>query len=115
MGQLSRRGLLELGGLSALDALAGNAAGIRAVVATAAPSLKFAAYADVTLLDGPLLDQFRARHATMLAMDEDATPPRGIRSWTTCWRACCTTSTAAAAPCLHSIEAPPTRCSCRSN
>jgi hypothetical protein len=34
--------------------------------------MKHAAYADVTLLDGPMLDQFRAQHATLLAMDDDA-------------------------------------------
>src|ERR1700723_1560359 len=71
MGQLSRRRLLELGGLSALSVLAGNAARCPAA-ATAVPALKFAAYADVMLFDGPLLDQFRAQHATLLAMDEDA-------------------------------------------
>ena len=72
MGQMSRRGLLELGAMSALSALAGNAATVRAATASSAPGLKWAAYADVTLLDGPLLDQFRAQHATLLAMDEDA-------------------------------------------
>jgi DUF1680 family protein len=72
MGQLSRRRLLELGGLSALSALAGKAFTARATAASSAPALKFAAYADVALLDGPLLDQFRAQHATLLAMDEDA-------------------------------------------
>ena len=34
--------------------------------------MKPAAYTDVTLLDGPMLDQFRAQHATLLAMDDDA-------------------------------------------
>ncbi|HKD20761.1 MAG TPA: beta-L-arabinofuranosidase domain-containing protein [Rhizomicrobium sp.] len=29
-------------------------------------------YGDVTLLDGPLREQFRAQHATLLAMDEDS-------------------------------------------
>ena len=72
MGQMSRRGLLELGAMSALSALAGNAATVHAATASSAPGLKWAAYADVTLLDGPLLDQFRAQHATLLAMDEDA-------------------------------------------
>lgn len=71
MGQLSRRRLLELGGLSALSALADNAGHCRAAT-TIVPAFKFAAYANVTLLDGPLLDQFRAQHATLLAMDEDA-------------------------------------------
>jgi hypothetical protein len=35
-------------------------------------ALQAAAYGDVELLDGPLLDQFRAQHRTLLAMDEDA-------------------------------------------
>ena len=34
--------------------------------------LRPAAYAEVTLLDGPLLEQFRAQHATLMAMDERA-------------------------------------------
>jgi hypothetical protein len=72
MGRLSRRGLLQLGGLSTLSALTGNAAAFHVAAASSSPGLKPAAYADVTLLDGPLLDQFRAQHATLLAMDEDA-------------------------------------------
>jgi uncharacterized protein len=72
MGRFSRRGLLQLGGLSTLSALTGNAAAFHVAAASSSPGLKPAAYADVTLLDGPLLDQFRAQHATLLAMDEDA-------------------------------------------
>ena len=36
------------------------------------PQLRPARYAEVALLDGPLLEQFRAQHATLLSMDEDA-------------------------------------------
>jgi hypothetical protein len=36
------------------------------------PPMEPAAYADVTLLGGPMLEQFRSQHATLLAMDEDA-------------------------------------------
>ena len=41
---------------------------------TAPPALMLspAGYEDVALLDGPMLDQFRAQHAALLAMDEDA-------------------------------------------
>jgi len=71
MGGISRRTLLELGALSAAGALAGKAAAHVAAVSAPA-AVRPAAYADVTLLDGPLLDQFRAQHATLLGMDEDA-------------------------------------------
>src|SRR5271168_1133867 len=36
------------------------------------PALRPADRADVTLLDGPMMDQFGAHHATLLSMDEDA-------------------------------------------
>jgi uncharacterized protein len=73
MRGISRRTLLELGALSAAGALVGKAAAAAHVDAvTAPPAVRPAAYADVTLLDGQLLDQFRAQHATLLAMDEDA-------------------------------------------
>jgi hypothetical protein len=78
MGQVSRRRLLELGGWSAASALVGNAAAAassaagRVDAATPGPAIRPAAYGNVTLLDGPLLDQFRAQHATLMAMDEDA-------------------------------------------
>jgi DUF1680 family protein len=71
MGPISRRTLLELGALSVAGAWASRAA---ASISAAAPSPKLtpAAYGDVTLLDGPLRDQFRAQQTTLLAMDEDA-------------------------------------------
>ena len=34
--------------------------------------LKPVDYSDVVLLDGPMREQFRAQHATLLALDEDA-------------------------------------------
>jgi DUF1680 family protein len=85
MGGFSRRTLLQLGAWSTASALAGKAAASAASAlhdpphdnsAAAAPAIRPAirpaAYAEVTLLDGPLLDQFRAQHTTLLAMDDDA-------------------------------------------
>jgi uncharacterized protein len=77
MTRLSRRALLQLGGLTATNSLAGRAVGKVAMppgkpVPAAALLMNPAAYADVTLLDGPMLDQFRSQHATLLAMDENA-------------------------------------------
>jgi DUF1680 family protein len=71
MSQLSRRSILQLGSLSALQALTGRA------WSTASPSAASrmmipARYGDVAFTGGPLLEQFRAQHATLLAMDEDA-------------------------------------------
>jgi hypothetical protein len=37
-----------------------------------ATMMRPAGYADVTLLDGPMLEQFQSTHRTLLAMDEDA-------------------------------------------
>jgi DUF1680 family protein len=71
MGHISRRTLLELGALSVAGAWSGRAAA-RISDATSATTMTPVGYADVTLLDGPLLDQARAQHATLLAMDEDA-------------------------------------------
>jgi DUF1680 family protein len=71
MADLSRRSALKLAGASlAGGAMAGMGAADTAPVARAV--LQPAAYKDVTLLDGPMRDQFRAQHATLLAMDEDA-------------------------------------------
>jgi uncharacterized protein len=71
MGPISRRSILKFGGVTVASAFAGRAvaavSGVpRAVMMTPAPR------ADVTMLDGPMLEQFRAHHATLLAMDEDA-------------------------------------------
>jgi DUF1680 family protein len=71
MDRISRRSILKLGGLTVASALAGRAAGTVGA-ATSAQRMKPARRADVTLLDGPMLEQFRAHHATLLAMDEDA-------------------------------------------
>jgi len=66
---LCRRSVLKLAGASlASGALAtGASASLRA----ARPMLPVRR-ADVALLEGPMLDQFRGHHATLLAMDEDA-------------------------------------------
>jgi hypothetical protein len=66
---LSRRSVLRLAGAAA----AGVALPVGAKADTARTAkLVPARYADVTLNDGPLRAQFRAQHATLLAMDEDA-------------------------------------------
>ena len=71
MAKLSRRALLKLGGLAAATAWA--ACRNRAWCAVAAqPDLRPPAYGAVTLHAGPMLAQFQAQHATLLAMDEDA-------------------------------------------
>jgi uncharacterized protein len=70
MDRFSRRSILKLGGLGLASAFAGRVAG--AAAAPIAPLLKPAGRADVSLLDGPMLEQFTAHHATLLAMDEDA-------------------------------------------
>jgi hypothetical protein len=71
MDRISRRSILKIGGLSVASALAGRAAGSMSGMS---PTVMMtpAGRADVTLLDGPMLEQFRAHHATLLAMDEDA-------------------------------------------
>ena len=71
MGQFSRRVILQFGGLAAASALVRRAAG-RIAVRPATASMAPPSHADVTLLDGPMLEQFRAQHATLLAMDEDS-------------------------------------------
>ena len=77
MHPISRRSVLKLGGLAVAGTLAGRAgAKMNAASGTSAmsdvPAMRPADRADVTLLDGPMMDQFRAHHATLLSMDEDA-------------------------------------------
>jgi hypothetical protein len=72
MSQFSRRSLLQLGGLGALQALAGRAVSLGAPNTAAALIMRPAGYGDVAITSGPLRDQFRAQHAALLAMDEDA-------------------------------------------
>ena len=62
----TRRSLLKLAGAAVF---AGRLPGKPSMPA---PQLRPAGYAEATLLEGPLLDQFRAQHATLLSMDEDA-------------------------------------------
>ena len=71
MVRISRRSLLKLGGMSAAGALAGSVAG-RLRAECCAPRMTPAGYGDVELFDGPMRDQFRAQHAALLQMDEDA-------------------------------------------
>ncbi len=72
MGHYSRRSLLQLGGTAiGVSAFAGSIS-TRANAQRAELAFRPAQYADVTLLDGPMLEQFRETHKTLLAMDEDA-------------------------------------------
>jgi uncharacterized protein len=71
MDPLSRRSILKLGGLAVASALAGRVAA-KMSTGSNADALEYADRASVTLLDGPMLEQFRAHHATLLAMNEDA-------------------------------------------
>jgi len=69
MEGFSRRGLLQAGATAAITASVGG----RAVAGQAGHTLwQAAAYSDVELLEGPLQDQFRRHHATLLALDNDA-------------------------------------------
>jgi DUF1680 family protein len=71
MADCSRRSLLQAGGALTAGALGGSSVAW-AAPAAGALALTPAGYGDVTLLDGPMLAQFRAQHATLLAMDEAA-------------------------------------------
>jgi uncharacterized protein len=70
MTQISRRSLLSLGAYGAASAAFGKVISRE----TAAPELRLRppSYAQVTLADGPLRDQFNVQHATLLSMDEDS-------------------------------------------
>jgi DUF1680 family protein len=71
MDPISRRSVLKFGGLAVASSLAGRVAA-KVSNGSKADGLDYAARADVTLLDGPMREQFRAHHATLLAMNEDA-------------------------------------------
>jgi uncharacterized protein len=71
MDPLSRRSILKLGGLAVASTLAGRAAA-KISGASSPDLLQYADRSSVTLLDGPMLEQFRAQHATLMAMNEDA-------------------------------------------
>jgi DUF1680 family protein len=71
MGEISRRSVLKMGGLTVASALAGKVMA-KGDAATATLAMKPVAHAAVSLLDGPMLEQFRAQHRALLAMDEDA-------------------------------------------
>jgi hypothetical protein len=71
MDPISRRSVLKFGGLAGAATLAGRVA---ANIASGS-NVRTLAYADrasVQLLDGPMREQFRAHHTTLLAMNEDA-------------------------------------------
>jgi len=74
VSEYSRRALLQLGAVAAAAAPAVRAGA--APLASAGPDghavLRQVDYAEVELLEGPLREQFRGHHATLLAMDEDA-------------------------------------------
>lgn len=71
MDTISRRSILKFGGLAIASTFGGPLAA-KGSSASIAQELDFADRARVALLDGPMLQQFRAHHATLLAMDEDA-------------------------------------------
>ncbi|MGH8217438.1 MAG: beta-L-arabinofuranosidase domain-containing protein [Steroidobacteraceae bacterium] len=70
MRTLSRRSALELAGFAATGAWIGARANARSIAVT--PALRAADYPEVRLHESPLLAQFEAQHATLLALDEDA-------------------------------------------
>ncbi len=71
MQPISRRSLLKFAGLAVASTVAGRA-GARKTASANADALDYADRASVVLLDGPMREQFRAHHATLLAMNEDA-------------------------------------------
>src|SRR5271154_5237563 len=71
MTDFSRRSLLKVGGGLAAGFFANEGVADAGAVSAGA-MLKPADYSDVALLDGPMREQFRAQHATLLALDEDA-------------------------------------------
>jgi len=71
MGAISRRGILRLGGWCATAAWT-NRIALGSANTAAATTLTPASYGDVELREGPMLDQFRTQHATLMAMNEDS-------------------------------------------
>jgi DUF1680 family protein len=73
MNGISRRYFLKAGAAAAgASVLPGSEPLLSALTGkTAAARLSPFSYADVELLDGPMLEQFRANHAFFLALDED--------------------------------------------
>ena len=73
MDAISRRDFLKTGAAAAgAAALPGAGRALSALAEqTAATRLLPFAYADVELLDGPMLEQFRTNHAFFLALDDD--------------------------------------------
>ena len=72
MTYLNRRSVLQLGGLGALQALAGRVWSTAQSNTHPTRIMIPPRYGDVAFTSGPLQEQFRAQHATLLAMDEDA-------------------------------------------
>ena len=64
--------MLKLGGTAFATSILVNSTVARAAAQSIAPALRTVNYADVTLLDGPMLEQFAAQHKTLLALDEDS-------------------------------------------
>lgn len=75
MGRITRRGLLKkAGAVAAATAISqgrwkASASGVPETVSTKLSQFE---YSDVTLLDGPMLQQFDQNHAFFMAMDDDA-------------------------------------------
>ena len=72
MEQYSRRSMLRLGGTTFAAGFFAGGAKAASTARSGAPALETVHYADVELLDGPMLEQFRTHHKTLLTMDEDA-------------------------------------------
>ncbi len=71
MDPISRRSILKIGGLAVASTLAARVAA-RVSGGSTSDALEYPDRASVALLDGPMLEQFRAHHTTLLAMNEDA-------------------------------------------
>ena len=72
MGQYSRRSMMKLGGTALAASVLANRAVAGAAAQSATTALRPVRYADVALLDGPMLRQFQSTHAALLEMNEDA-------------------------------------------
>ncbi len=71
MDPISRRSILKIGGLAVASTLAVRVSA-KISAGTKADALAFPDRSSVTLLEGPMLEQFRTHHTTLLTMSEDA-------------------------------------------
>jgi DUF1680 family protein len=71
MTNFTRRKFLQASAVAAGATLSGRALPRRAAASTVTPRLSQFAYSQVTLLDGPMQEQFERNHKFFLALDED--------------------------------------------